>query len=204
MKAAAAFTVLLLAFDVGRLTVPTNSHAATERGTREYAKGDYRAAERAFREAARMRPDATTSFDLGTAQIAAGNVEEGSRALEEAAKDPALAADAFYNRGNSALQTKAFDSAIRDFEQALRLRPLNPAAKRNLEIALKRRQEQQQQDQQQGPQQKQQQQPRQSPGDQGEEQKNDAESLLRSVEQQEREELSRMRRSKRAEPRVGW
>jgi tetratricopeptide (TPR) repeat protein len=196
---------LLVAVDFHRLLAPTNSRAAAVDGSEAYRKGDYRAAERAFRQAASMRPGATASFDLGTAQIAAGNHEAGSAALSDAVKDSALAGDAFYNRGSSALQSRAYDAAIRDFEQSLRLRPFDAAARRNLEIALRRREQQRQQQPQQQQGQQQSRDPRQDPGDRGEEQpQNDAESLLRAVEQQEREELSRMRRSRRAEPRIGW
>lgn len=208
MRSIAVVALMLLAVDAGRVAAPTNSHAATSRGAEAFAEGDYRAAERAFREAVGMRPVPATAFGLGTSQIAAGNTEEGARNLNDALNDPSLGADAYYNRGSSELRSKEFEAAVRDFEQALRLRPADPAAKRNLEIALKRREEQQQQQEnQQGAQQ--QQQPQQSPGREGEQQEQqqqqgDAESLLRSVEQQEREELSRMRRSKRAEPRIGW
>src|SRR5207249_3296931 len=76
------------------------------------------------------------AFNLGTAQIAAGNREQGSSTLARAMENPGLRADALFNRGNSALAANAFDYAIHDYVEALKLHPKDPGAKRNLEIAL--------------------------------------------------------------------
>jgi tetratricopeptide (TPR) repeat protein len=189
----------------------TNSLAANRRGISAYGKKQYDDAIRAFGEANGIRPTPEAAYDLGTAQIAAGRREDGSASLARALADPALRADALYNRGTSALGAKAFDSAIRDYTDVLRLRPNDAAAKRNLEIALTRK-EQQQQQQQQGngpgapPKPDQKKEP--GSGGQREEQKSEqrpgVDQLLRSVQQQEREELSRMNQAKAAPRRVGW
>jgi tetratricopeptide (TPR) repeat protein len=211
VKALVASVLLLAAVDLSRLVAPTNSRQAVREGISAYGRGDFRAAERAFREAAKLRPSATTSFDLGTAQAAAGNHSEGSALLTDAASsDPALRPDALYNRGHSALSSRAYDRAVRDFEDVLRLRPGDAAARRNLEIALRRQAEQQQQqgEQKNDPAQQQtsrEKRPQEGQGErEGEKGETDAEALLRSVEQQEREELSRMRRSRNPRPRIGW
>ncbi|HXG57561.1 MAG TPA: tetratricopeptide repeat protein, partial [Thermoanaerobaculia bacterium] len=117
-----------------------------------------------------------------------------------------------YNRGTSALASSAFDHAIRDYTEALRLRPGDAKAKRNLEIALVRKQQMEMQSQRQqkqrkgGNDDKERAKPS-SPSD-GEPRRNagrpDPEALLRSVQQQEREELQRMKRQRAAGPRVGW
>ena len=101
-----------------------------------------------------------------------------------------MRADALYNRGNSALAAKALDHAIRDYADALRANPNHAAAKRNLEIALQRREQQRRnasasgQRNQQGQSQQQQQAPAQ--GQQQPKGQIDLEALLRSVQQQER------------------
>ena len=128
--------------------------------------------------------------------------------------DPQLRADALYNRGNSALAANAFDPAIRDFAEVLRMRPNDLSAKRNLEIALRKKMEQSKQpgagDQQQpqGAQQQQNQANRApAPGDKNAQQpkgETDADALLRAVQQQEQEELSRMRQARPSQTRVGW
>jgi tetratricopeptide (TPR) repeat protein len=192
----------------------TNSHAAASRGASAYAKKDYAAAADAYRRANELAPSARNAFNLGTAQIAAGQREQGSAALAEALKDPSLRADALFNRGNSALASKATDHAIRDYMDALRANPNHAGAKRNLEIALMRKKSEDKRQQRQGAggkqgdkgqQQQKPQQPQPSANGQQKPQAGqmDLEALLRSVQQQEQEELRRMK-GRAAEGKVGW
>jgi tetratricopeptide (TPR) repeat protein len=196
-----------------RVTRETSSHAAATRGVTAFARKQYDVALSAFARANALRPTPRAAFNLGTSQIAAGKQEEGSNTLQKALADRTLRADALYNRGNSALAAKSFDYAIRDYTETLKLRPSDANAKRNLEIALQRKQqqeEQQKKEQQQGggkQQQPQQPAPKPGQGNKGEEKpKSDpnVEALLRSVQQQEREELARMNRSHPERLRVGW
>jgi len=197
----------------------TNSRAAVAQGLAEFRKGEFAKAASSFRQAVSLRNDPISAFDLGTAQVASGDSSSGSASLTEAMKDPQLKAPALYNRGNAALTEKAFDKAIRDYSDALRIQPQDKAAKRNLEIAL-RQQEQQKQKEQQEEQKKKEQgssqpdpkkpdQPKapeeeKQSGDQTGQQQADPEALLRSVQDQEKEELSRMRRVKAGARGVGW
>jgi tetratricopeptide (TPR) repeat protein len=200
------FTALLAAGIVDRAISPTNSRAAATRGVAAYQRGDVKEAAAAFREAAELRPSPETAFGLGTAQIAADEPVEGAAVLEEAVKDPSFRRDALFNRGTGALRAQAFDHAVRDFEEVLRISPGYAPARRNLEIALRRRDGAQQQASEDQRDQQQPQEPQEQP--QGEQREGDeqgsAEALLRSVEQQEREELARMRRARGASPRIGW
>ena len=187
----------------------TNSQAASARGSAAYAQQQYAAAVQAFARAQELAPSARGAFNLGTAQIAAGRREQGSARLEEAIRDPALRANALFNRGNSALAAKALDHAVRDYSEALRANPRHAGAKRNLEIALMRREEQRrggargEQDEK-GQPQPQQQQPSPAPGDQRPQRGEiDLEALLRAVQQQEQDELRRLK-GRAAEGRVGW
>ncbi|MGZ4779616.1 MAG: hypothetical protein ACXVH7_05605 [Thermoanaerobaculia bacterium] len=211
-------TVLLLAAAslaplVERALHETNSHAATVRGVKEYEKKQYAAAARSFAEARTTAPSPSRQFNLGTAQIAAGDRENGAATLSSAMADKAIRPDALFNRGNGALAANAFEPAIRDFTEALRLRPGDPRAKRNLEIALARKQaaQQSQSGHDKNPQGAQPQQKR-GPRTQGQGQEQDqnmrsdtdADALLRSVQQQEQEELRRMRAQRRERVRIGW
>ncbi|HVR39980.1 MAG TPA: tetratricopeptide repeat protein [Thermoanaerobaculia bacterium] len=197
------------------LVVPireSNSRASTVRGVKEFEKKEYAQAIASFADARKASPTSQSAFNLGTAQIAEGQHAEGSATLAEAMKDPKLRADALYNRGNSALDAKAFDHAVRDFAEVLRLRPNDARAKRNLEIALTRRAQQQQQGSGQDKSSTQQgpggQKPQPAPANQQQKQAKkgeaDQEALLRAIEQQEREELSRMNRAGRSSAKVGW
>ena len=181
----------------------TNSHASSARGARAYEDKKYVESAKAFDRAQQLAPSAQGAFNLGTAEIASGDREQGSARLADAIKDPALRANALFNRGNSALESKALDHAVRDYTDALRANPNHAGAKRNLEIALARqRQRQPTPNGQQGQSQQQPQQPSQArkPAQSGQP---DLDALLRSVQQQEQEELRRMK-GQPTEGRVGW
>jgi len=211
MKALAILLLVTIPF-VDRLTRETNSHAATARGVKQFAGKKYAESQKSFGTSASIAPSPVRSFNLGTSQIAAGNREAGSATIAKALSDPSLRADALFNRGNSALAANAFDYAIRDYSDTLRLRPTDAAAKRNLEIALRRKAAMQKQQgsgggsqQDHGPQPQQKPQPSPKPGgDQQPKSDPNTEGLLRSVQQQEQEELARMHRPSRERLHVGW
>lgn len=202
-----ALVMLLAIAAAAPLLRETNSHAAASRGAKAYQSSRYSEAVTAYARAQQLAPSPRNAFNLGTAQIAAGDRERGSATLGEAMKDPAVRAEALFNRGNSALAAKSFEHAVRDYIDALRLRPDHAPAKRNLEIALTRQQQAQRsgasgRNQQAGQQNQQKQQSQQGQSEQkpGEV---DLEALLRSVQQQEQEELRRMK-ARPAEAKVGW
>jgi tetratricopeptide (TPR) repeat protein len=189
----------------------TNSRAAASRAMKAYAKRDYPGAVKDFQAAGRIAPSPLRDFDLGTAQIAAGLHEAGSATVTRAMRDPSLREPALLNRGNAALASKAYDYAIRDYAAALRLQPGDAAAKRNLEIALQKKAQQEQQknsDAAAGKQNPAPQPPQPSPAQRdGKPQprgNTDRDALLRSVQQQEQEELARMRAQRAVKGHVGW
>lgn len=209
--------VIVLAMNLAslwqRTTRETNSHAANARGVNEYQQKKYVHSAESFRSANAIASTPESAFNLGTAEIAAGNREEGSAILSRAMPDRRLRADALYNRGTSALASKAYDYAIRDYIETLRLRPGDGQAKRNLEIALARKQELERsrsgrRPNREGRQPNRQRLPQASgPSEQQswEPQSNaNVDALLRSVQQQEREELQRMKRARGEMKRVGW
>lgn len=202
MKAVAALLVL------ASLWGEIGSRIAGARGAQAFEKKEYAKAVEQFRRAQELAPSPQNAFNLGTAEIAAGRREQGSATLATAMRDPELRADALYNRGNSALASKALDHAIRDYADALRANPRHEAAKRNLEIALQRREQQRRNSSankpgQQGQSQPQQQQQTPAQGQQQPKGEIDLEALLRSVQQQEQDELRRMKGTA-GEARVGW
>ena len=193
----------------------SNSHAATAKGVKAYNAKQYGAATQSFAKANQYAQSPTTLYNLGTAAIAAGKREEGSAALTAAMKDKKLKADALFNRGNSALAANSYDYAIRDYVDALKLRPSDLPTKRNLEIAINRKMQAQQsqsgqQNNPQGSSPRQQQQNQQKTPSAGQQQQQkqqrdaNAEALLRAVQQQEQEELERMKRVRAQKGRVGW
>ena len=198
---------IVAAISIATMVHETNSHAAAKRGATAFAKKDYTTAAREYATAQKQSPSPRNAFNLGTAQIAGGDRANGSATLADAIKDPALKGDALYNRGNGALEAKQYQQAVRDYTDALRANPSHFAAKRNLEIALHRLTEEQQRQQSGGSGQQQQpqgqQQKTQQPKPAPKEGDTDAEALLRSVQQQEQEEMKRMK-VRREVGRVGW
>jgi tetratricopeptide (TPR) repeat protein len=190
----------------------TNSRASARRAMQAFAKRDYPGAVAGFRTADAIHATPLRDFNLGTSQIAAGSREEGSTTIGRAMRDLTLREPALFNRGNAALEAKAFDYAIRDYIAALRLQASDAAAKRNLEIALQRKAQQDKQQQNgaggtkpnPGPQAPQP--PSQSPQNGQPQPKGNADldALLRSVQQQEQEELARMRAQRAVQGHVGW
>jgi tetratricopeptide (TPR) repeat protein len=197
--------LVLLAIALPAWWRESNSHHEASRGAGAWQASKHADAARAYSSAHAIDPSVTNAFNAGTASIAAGLHAEGAAQLEPALRDPALKADAYYNRGNGALAAKAFDHAVRDYIEALRANPRHAAAKRNLEIALQRKQEQEKEDAAKGQQGKNdgKQQPTPAPGEGQQKGELDLEALLRSVQQQEQEELRRLK-GEAAEGKVGW
>lgn len=200
---------LLLLWNLAQLWHDTNSHAANARGVKAFAQKKYEQSVKAFGDANAIAASPQRAFNLGTAQIAAGQREAGSATLMKAMSDRGLREETLFNRGSSALASNAYDPAIRDFTEALRLQPSDAAAKRNLEIALVRKMQQQRQQggsrqQQKGPSPQPQPQQTQAAPDQQKQGDANIEALLRSVQQQEQEELQRMHRAKGEKLHVGW
>jgi tetratricopeptide (TPR) repeat protein len=209
MKIAVAILLLAGLPFAAQLTRETNSHAANARGVKQFAAKKYAEAQQSFATANGFASSPSRAFNLGTSEIAAGNREAGATTIAKALADPSLRPDALFNRGNSALAANAFDYAIRDYSEALRLRPSDSAAKRNLEIALRKKQAMQQQQGGNGgnqPNSGQQPQPKPvpQPGDQKKKSDSYEDALLRSVQQQEQEELTRMHKPSRENLHVGW
>lgn len=213
--------VTLFALAASPWLATTNSRAATKRGVAAWEKNDAAAAARAFAEAETLAHSKESAANLATAEIAAGDYAAGLERLAPLVDDPAVGRRSLYNRGTGALMAGDLTRAIGDLTEYLRRNPADANAKRNLELALRRndereRQRRQQQRQQEQQQQQQQEQQRSQGGDEGGEKGReggeqpqragdiDAESLLRSVAQQEKEELSRMRREGRERSGVGW
>ena len=82
--------LLVILLNVPRLWRETNSHAATARGVKSFQQQKYLEAAAAFAQANRIAPSPQRAFNLGTAQIASGNREQGSSTLARAMADRGL------------------------------------------------------------------------------------------------------------------
>lgn len=209
-------TVTALAFSLGSFFAAENSRVAMRRAQSAWEQKNHAAADAFFEEVGRLHDTPVTRFNRGTAAVAAGDHLRGTKLLRDAAEDPSLAADAHFNLGNSFLERKSVEQAIDAYKSALRANPDHTSAKRNLEIAMRRR-EQESRDgggKGQGPQNQkggggesseQGEQAGGQPDGAGEPKGSmSAEELLRAVAQQEREELQRMRRARGPRRGIGW
>ncbi len=114
--------------------------AATRSGD---AKGAIAPADTALRLAA---DSPLARYNAGTAHLAGDDGRGAVPLLDQAAKaaGPGLTAAASYNLGNARLAAGDYAAAVEAYKQTLRVAPADAAAKFNLELALRRQQQQRQ------------------------------------------------------------
>ncbi len=132
-----------------------NARERTARGLEALENEQPLEALRPFRTAGRLQAtDPLAQFNAGTAELlvpeeqadAASSLAPLSFAAENSSDE--LAPTAHYNLGNAHLAAGDPGAAIEAYKASLRAAPDNPEAKFNLEVALRRLQQQQQQQQQ--------------------------------------------------------
>lgn len=131
------------------LAGPEGSAASrNNEGNRLYDQKRYDEALKMYTDAQAARPDAPElHYNIGNVLF---RKQEYDKATEEYLKaqssvDPALRQAAVFNRGNSLLMQGRFQEAVGAYVQALRARPDDADAKRNLELALSLLKEQEKQ-----------------------------------------------------------
>ena len=200
----------------------------TNKGLKAYQSGDAAGALAAFEKARAARPDSpVTRFNEAVAQVKAGKTPEAIETFTALTREKNdLGFESHYNLGNALLGTQQLPGALAAYRDALRLRPDDARARRNLEIAL-RQIEQQKKDQEKDKQdqkddKKEQQQKKPSPSDSPKEQpKNEKErenerfqketgmskdramQLLKALEQNEKTEQKKKLEAERAKRRKG-
>lgn len=123
-----------------------------QEGGKAYGRGDFETALNAYKQAAIDAPErADLQYNVGTTLLRLGQTEDAVRELERAAAKavdaPLLQRDAHYNRGNTHMNAEDYSTAVDAFQQALDVDPEDDDALHNLELALRKLQEQQQQQQ---------------------------------------------------------
>jgi Ca-activated chloride channel family protein len=181
--AAAILAALLLGApparaESGRLSdeILLRPHRFTRQGRSEFQRGDHPKSLASFEKAAKSRPqDPAARFNLADALYKNGKFDEAATLYRALGADAAsaLSPDARFNLGNTLYQKKDYGAAVKAYKDALRLRPDDPDATRNLELALKALEDQKRQQQQQQNKDEQQKQDQQQK-DQGQEQRKDS------------------------------
>jgi Ca-activated chloride channel family protein len=122
-------------------------------GNRLFEQGKYQDAEKAYLDAQVTMPGKPElSYNLGNSLIKQKKYDQALQSLRLALSrgDRNLQANSWYNAGNALYETGNFQDSAQAFIQSLRLNPSDRDAKHNLELALKKMQEQQQNSQGEG------------------------------------------------------
>ncbi|HEX6837461.1 MAG TPA: VWA domain-containing protein, partial [Polyangia bacterium] len=138
---------LLSGFDILKRKDPN-----IEEGNRQLAAGKADKALESYDRAVQALPEEPIAhFDRGVALYQLGKFPEAQKEFQRASEghEPSVKADAYYNMGNAWLKQERFKEALDAYKHTLGLRPDDRRAKWNLELALRKLQEQKQQQQQQ-------------------------------------------------------
>ncbi|MDF3052945.1 MAG: Tetratricopeptide 1 repeat-containing protein [Geminicoccaceae bacterium] len=119
------------------------------RGGQQYAQGRYLESYQAFQRALSARPNPAFHFAMGASLYRLKRYEEAARSFRQTTGVPRFQRQSYYNLGNayvraaeeSADKERLLSDAIAAYEQVLRLEPNDSAAKWNLELALRRQDE---------------------------------------------------------------
>lgn len=145
--------VVLFAFVfLNGFTLLDNGNVYNNKGIKKYTAQDYQGALDAFLKAKEYaQRDPKADYNTGTALYQLGQFDEAIRYFEGLSRSEIEqdAQDALFNSGNAKFRNNDTDGAIALYKEVLRRNPDDTDAKKNLEIALKRKQEEQQQQQQQ-------------------------------------------------------
>ena len=143
--------LLLLLLSPG-LARADNPHELVKQGNKSVAEKQLDDALTRYLEAKAMvdstRPE--IDYNLGGVYARKGDLERADSLYNSLPEDARreLRSRAAYNRGTAYANAQQFDKAVPNFIDALRLNPKDQDAKMNLELALRKMQEQQQQQQQ--------------------------------------------------------
>lgn len=208
-----ALTPLLVGF-----AFPGSVQKIWRQADRAYKRQQFPEAARLYGEAGTQQPQEwALKYNQAVAAAQAQQYDAAVGGLQQVAQEgpPELRAAAEYNTGNAYLAQKENEKAIEHYKRALYLRPDDMNAKWNLELARRKQQQQQQQQKQQQEKQQQQKQPQQKqepdkqqqqqpkqpekqqqPQPQPSMQKEEAQRLLQSLGQQDRDLQKRLQQQR--------
>ncbi|MCC6746064.1 MAG: tetratricopeptide repeat protein [Deltaproteobacteria bacterium] len=127
------------------------TNSAVEEGNAQLGAGKAKEALEQYGQAARQLPDeAGVHYNRGLALYQLGRHEEARQALTQGAAtgNVDLRARSFYGLGNALFQLKKYKEAVEAYRRTLALRPRHDAAKWNLELALRRIQDEKKKEEQ--------------------------------------------------------
>lgn len=208
--------VSLLAFFIFSFGVNTGNAFSQEsmnparNADKLYQKGNFTEAEEKYNLASKKEPDnQILSYNKANAQYKQNKFAEAEKSYEKVIRSKAeteVKGKAFYNQGNTYFKQEKYQEAIERYKNSLKINPSDIEAKKNLSIALKKRKKQQQeqkQDQKQGQKEKNKNEGQkkqhstddknnQQSKEQQERSREEAERLLRIIENEEKNVMKKM------------
>ena len=166
-------------------------------GNNEFKNGNFSEAEVNYRKSLDKEYSPKAQFNLGDALYEQKNYEDAEKNFSEVTErnvSKEIESDAYYNLGNTYMAQEKYAEAFDSYKKSLKTNPKNEDARYNLEYArwkMIQQQQQQQQNQQQEQQQQQQQQQQMS--------KEDAERMLKALENQEKKTMEDINDKKAAQ-----
>ncbi len=151
MKKYTLVTILVLA-----LTPTSRAESVASKnktGNRLFEQGKFQDAEKAYLDAQASMPGRPElSYNLGNSLIKQQKYDQALQALAQAVSkgDKGLQARGYYNVGNALFDMGKLKESAQSYIRSLRLNPADMDAKHNLELALKKMQEQKQEQPQKG------------------------------------------------------
>ena len=149
VAAAAAMAVALIASQAHAGEWTRAPEPTTSAGVQRWRAGHYDEALQAFARAKAKGADAATiAYDRGTALYKLGRLQDARRELETASRGGGhVAAEASYALGDTLAKAGDTNGAMAAYRRALELEPQHADARHNLEVLLRKQDEQQQKQQ---------------------------------------------------------
>ncbi|MBP1610783.1 MAG: repeat-containing protein [Acidobacteria bacterium] len=134
------------------LVSPAFVHAASvgsenKKGNQLFAEGKYEEAEKAYLNAEVKSPGRPEIlYNLGNTLVKQQKYDQAIQSLRKSTEkgDKGLQEYGWYNSGNAYFESGQYEDAVKAYTKALRINPADTDAKHNLELALKKMEEQKQ------------------------------------------------------------
>ena len=140
--------MVILSLMLTKVSLLADYRDLNEKGVKAYKRQAYDSSLQYFQEAIEINPESKVlDFNLGNVFHQEGMYQDALLNYEMAASsdDSVLNAESFYNMGNTHYRAGELDKAVEAYKKALDFDPGDEDAKYNLELALKRMEEQQKQ-----------------------------------------------------------